>query len=148
MVDIPNIVEIISISVAALVVIGTKLNSMRRDTNSTRRDDAATSLVKAQNDTATRFVQDLVEEHRKVTAQLNLSEKERTVNAQRIGELSTEVSLLREQIIEVKQLLTKLTQDLDDARKKINESEGTIIRLKAERDNALERLIEFEKKND
>lgn len=145
MVDIPNIIEIIAVSVATLIVIGTKLNASRRDDNTTRRDDAQTNLVRAQNDAATKFVQDLVEEHRKATSQLSTAEKERTVNAQRIGELSAEVSLLREQIIEVKTLLTKLTKDLEDARKKINESEGIIIRLKAERDNALDKLAERER---
>lgn len=139
-VEIPNIVEIIAVTVAALVVIGSKLNASRRDDNVTKRDDAETTLIKAQNDAATKFVQDLVEEHRRVISQLTGAERERTSNAQRIGELTTEVNLLREQIVEVKNLLQKLTKDLEDARKKINENEGTIIRLEAERDNALARL--------
>jgi chromosome segregation ATPase len=143
-IEIPNIVEVIAITVAALVVIGSKLNASRRDDNVTRRDDAETNLIKAQNDAATKFVQDLVEEHRRVISQLANAERERTNNAQRIGELTTEVNLLREQIVEVKNLLQKLTKDLEDARRKINESEGIIIRLEAERDAALSRLASRE----
>lgn len=141
-ISIPNLsmTEAVSIGVALAVLIKTKLSSMKRAENRDKIDDAETTLAQAQNDAATKFVQDLISEHRRVVIQLQSAEKDRTTNAQKIGELSTEVTLLRDQVLEVKNLLDRLSRELDESRRKNNEKEGLIIRLEAERDSALQQL--------
>lgn len=112
--------------------------------NRLRRDSSSTSLQEKTDHAAGTFVQDLIADHRRVVDQLREAHEDHAANAERVGALTAEVNILREQVGEVKDLLKTLGTKLDEANnlaskleKDLIAKEAEVVRLIAERDNAI-----------
>ena len=135
--------EIASFFAASVVAIGVWYNKQRRD-------NSKTEVQEIQDSVGGKFMKNLLDDHQRVVTELRSSEAQRISNAEKIGQLSAEVTHLREHMSEFKNLLRDVSTKLDAANLEVqslqhqnNLQAGEIITITAERDAALRRVDEL-----
>ncbi len=141
---IPYATEIVTALVSAAVAVGVMVNKQRRD-------NSKTTLQEKTDKISADFMQNIMDDHHRVVAQLKEAEAIRATNAEKIGALTAEVNHLREQISEVRGLLREMSVKLDaantsihDLQRQLNEKDGHIIKVTAEKEAAIARAKECE----
>lgn len=148
MTEIPYVGEIVTGLVSFAVATGLAWNKIRRD-------KSKTDLQSATDDVAESFTKNLLSEYRSSNERLKDAERERAVNAEKIGALTAQVGLLRDQVSEVRKVLDSVSLKLDEANSDIHKlrrelaiKEGDIIRIAAEKEAAIQRAIRAERRDE
>lgn len=119
--------------------------------NKIRRDNSHTNLQEVTDKASSSYVQNLINDNRILTEQLRVANIEYAKNATQVGALTTEVELLRGQVLEVKNALLGIRSELVDAHKEIRAFEreliakdGIIRKLEIEKQAAIDRAVAAE----
>jgi septal ring factor EnvC (AmiA/AmiB activator) len=97
----------------------------------------------------TDFLKSILDEYEKMQARLSIAEKEKADNAQKIGQLTAEVQMLKTNVSEVKELLKLVSVKLDESNAEIHklnqanlQKEGELLRTSIEKSSISEKLAE------
>lgn len=119
--------------------------------NRFRRDNSSTALQEKTESAGSKYVSNMVDEHARLVAQLAQAHSDSVASAAKVGALTAEVEILREQVTEIKGLIQSLSDKLDLAHEELRlfereliQKDGIVLKLQLEKDAAIGRAIAAE----